>query len=210
MNLEDYLPLAEMMKQSFVVHKKDIMARFPKYGDDFLTQFEAKIAEVKALESPYSKLQDQKSVTAEIYADAERISRELNFVSAYLKSAKLDTVGVSKVKSNIKSSNIEGAIHGLRDLIPYLADHAAELMPEGMPAGFPDELRGWTEALHLANALQNAKMDELKELRANNRKVYDELGDFVSALADHGKRVFDRSVVADEFNITKIMGRMNR
>lgn len=209
-NIEDHLPLAEVVKTNFAIHKAEISKRFPKCDDDFLARFEAKIAEVKALESPYEKLQDQKSVTRSLYDNAQRINKELNFLTAYLKGAKCDTKGISAIKIHIAANNLEGAIQGLRELVPYLVTHRAVLIAEGMSDGFPEELHGWTEELHQKNTLQNTKMDERKELHAKNRKLYEEMNEFVSIVADNGKRVFDKTVIADEFNISKIIGRMNR
>ncbi|HLO48287.1 MAG TPA: hypothetical protein VK211_07695 [Kamptonema sp.] len=210
MRIEDHVPMAETVIRNYRRHQAEIMARFPNCNDALLAEFEAALEQVRKTESGYAKLEEQKEVTRRLYADAEKLNREIDFTIGYLKRVQLDTDGTRALRNDLQRSNIEGAIEKIAQLLPYYEKHAAALTAEGMPKDFLTELRNWAASFSASNLLQSELMDERKHLTAHRRALYAQLHDYVDQFLDCGKRVFKGSPTADEFMTVKILGRMHR
>ncbi len=210
LRIENYVPVAETVIRNYRRHQAEIMARFPNCNDGLLAEFEATLDEVRQIESGYVKLEEQKEVTRQLYADADRLNRELDFTIGHLKRAKLDTDGTRALRIDLRRLNIEGAIEKISQLVPYYDKYAAVLIAEGMPKDFPADLRNWAASFSTSNLQQSALMDDRKHLTAHRRDLYNRLGNYLDQFLDCGKRVFKGSPTADEFMAVKIVGRMHR
>ena len=107
---EEYTPLGDFIRTSFVRDQAAIAVRFPKMNAAYLTAFTAKLTEVKILESGLVLTEQQKNATASLYAEADVVNEDLNFLNSYLKRAKLNTTEVSKLKKDLTVNDIEGAV----------------------------------------------------------------------------------------------------
>jgi len=210
LRIEDHVPMAETVIRNYRRHQAEIMARFPNCNDALLAEFESALEQVRQVESGYVKLEEQKEVTRQLYADAERLNRELDFTIGYLKRAKLDTDGTKALRMDLKRSNIEGAVEKISQLVPYYEKYLANLTAEGMPQDFPSELRNWANSFSTSNLLQSALMDDRKHLTARRHDLYAQLHAYVDQFLDCGKRVFKGAPTEDEFTTVKILGRMHR
>ncbi len=152
--------------------------------------------------------EEQKEATRLLYAEADVLNGNLNFLSTYMKDAGLSTAVVSEVKENINDSDIEAAVLGLRDLKPYVASHEQVLLENGMAADFLVYLDETIVSLEAKNKLQNTVMNARKELVSANLAEYKSLYAYVSNIAAKGKLVFKGTVKVDEYVISKIIKRM--
>ena len=205
---EEYTTLGDFIRTSFVRDQAAILVRFPKMNAAYLTAFTAKLTEVKTLESGLVLTEQQKNATASLYAEADIVNEDLNFLISYLKRAKLNTTEVSKLKRDLSISNIEGAVLQMESVKQYVVANSAALIAEGMAAGFVVAFDARKVSLTQKNALQNSVMNARKTLTDANVDKYEALYDYIVDIVDAGKLVFAKSVVKDEYNVSKILKRM--
>ena len=205
---EEYAPLGDFLRVSFVRDQAAIEVRFKKLDATYLAAFDGQLEVVKKLEGTLKLTEDQKKATAELYAEADVVNKDLNFLSSYFKDAGLPTGAISSLKKSLKSGNIEGALLEMKDLRQYVIANQAALVDEGMDAGYELELKGHIDSMEALNTLQNSVLNARKQLVDANMADYKKLYEFISTIAEKGKLVFKGTVVEDEYNITKLVGRM--
>ncbi len=205
---EEYAPLGDFLRVSFVRDQAAIEVRFKKLDAVYLAAFDGQLEVVKKLEGTLKLTEDQKKATAELYAEADVVNKDLNFLSSYFKDAGLPTGAISSLKKSLKSGNIEGALLEMKDLRQYVIANQAALVDEGMDAGYELELKGHIDSMEALNTLQNSVLNARKQLVDANLTDYKKLYEFISTIAEKGKLVFKGTVVEDEYNITKLVGRM--
>ena len=205
---EEYSALGDFVKASFVRDQAAIIARFPKLNAAFLVDFTALLDEVKTLESDLVLTEEQKTATAALYTDARLLNKELNFLSAYMKSAGLSSSAVSDLKTDLTKNNIEGAILKIESVKQYVIANSAALIDEGMAADFKETLDTFKQSLSDKNALQNSYMNSRKALTDANKAKYTALYAYITKIVKAGKLVFDGSITKDEYTITKTVSRM--
>ncbi len=170
--------------------------------------FENQLVVVKKLEGTLKLTEDQKSATAELYAEADVVNKDLNFLSSYFKDAGLPTESITQLKKSLTKSDIEGALLEMNDVKQYVEAHQAALEAEGMSAGYPAELEGHRVSMAAKNTLQNSVLNSRKLLVDANKGDYKALYEFIKTVAEKGKLVFKVTVIEDEYSITKLIGRM--
>lgn len=205
---EEYTTLGDFIRTSFVRDQAAIALRYPKLNAAFATAFSAKLTEVKTLESGLVLTEQQKNATASLYAEADVVNDDLNFLNSYLKRAKLNTTEVSKLKKDLTVNDIESAVLQMESVKQYVVANSAALIAEGMAANFVATFDAHKASLTQKNALQNQVITTRKTLTDANVDKYAALYDFIADIADAGKLVFANSVVKDEYNISKIVKRM--
>ena len=174
----------------------------------YLAAFDDQLAIVKKLEGTLKLTEEQKKATAELYAEADVVNKNLNFLSSYFKDAGLPTAAISSLKKNLKRSNIEGALLEMRDLRLYVIANVTALVDEGMDAGYLAELEAHIDSMEALNTLQNSVLNTRKQLVDANMVDYKKLYEFISTIAEKGKLIFKGTVIEDEYNITKLVNRM--
>lgn len=205
---EEYTPLGDFIMTSFVRDQPKIVDKFPKFNEAFLTAFQTKLAEVKVLESTLELTEEQKKATFELYAEADEVNKELNFLNSYFKDAGLSTDAVSDLKKSLSRGNIEGALLEMNDVKQYIEAHLDALIEEGMAADYPARLQAHRVSMAAKNALQNSVINTRKQLVEANLTEYKNLYGYISKVAAKGKLVFANSVIEDEYNITKLIQKM--
>ena len=205
---EEYAPLGSFLLASFTRDQAAIEVRFKKLDTTYLGAFEDQLNIVKKLEGTLVLTEEQKKATAELYAEADVVNKDLNFLSSYFKDAGLPTAAISSLKKNLKRGNIEGALLEMKDLGQYIEANEVALIDEGMDAGFATELEGHKDSMEGLNNLQNSVLNARKQLVDANKADYKKLYGFISNVAEKGKLVFKGTVIEDEYNLTKLVGRM--
>lgn len=206
--IEEYYQGGSFLAKSFELDRLALAVRFPEFTAAYLTQFKAKLTQVKTLEQSVTLTEEQKASTAELYAAAGLLNTELNFLSFYFKRANLDSVIVSAVKKDLAKSNIEGATDKLEGLIQFINSKKAILVTKGMTVNFPTELAATRDALVVKNGLQNEKLNALKSLHTINKVVYKELFAYISTISEAGKIMYKGTTKASEYTISKLISRM--
>jgi hypothetical protein len=174
----------------------------------YLDAFRNQLVVVKKLEGTLKLTEDQKSATAELYAEADVVNKDLNFLSSYFRDAGLPTEAITQLKKSLTKSNIEGALLEMNNVKQYVEANQAALEAEGMSAGYPSELEGHRVSMAAKNTLQNSVLNSRKLLVDANKGDYKALYEFIKTVAEKGKLVFKGTVIEDEYSITKLIGRM--
>lgn len=205
---EEYAPLGDFLMASFVRDQAAIAVRFPKLNAEYVAAFQEKLVVVKKLEGILKLTEDQKKATAQLYAEADVVNKELNFLSSYFKDAGLPTDAITHLKRSLSTGNIEGALLELKDVRQYVAAHQAELEAEGMAPEYPDAMEAHRVSMERKNALQNSVLDTRKQLVDANKAEYKALYDYIKTVAEKGKLIFKGTVYEDQYNLTKMIARM--
>ena len=205
---EEYSPLGDFLMQSFVRDQPAIALLFPKLDAGYVTAFQDKIVVVKKLEGTLKLSEAEKKATVELYAEAEVVNKELNVLSIYFVDAGLPIEAISGLKKNLTKGNIEGALLEMKDVNGFVIANQPELESEGMAAGYPAALEAHRVSMAEKNVLQNSVLNARKTLVDANKGDYKALYAFISNVAKKGKVIFKGTVVEDEYNLTKILGRM--
>lgn len=109
--------------------------------DAFKTNFFDKLEFVKELESSLELTKEaKKGVTTSLYAEADALNEELNFLSAYFDDAGLNKGIITDLKTDLFNGNIEGAILKIEGLKQFVTIHQVDLIAEGMEANYVTRL----------------------------------------------------------------------
>ncbi len=206
--LEEYSALGDFVKASFVRDQGELVARFPKLDGQFLTDFGAKLQEIKTLESAIVITAEQKTATAQLYDEAKVLNRELNFLSAYIKDAGLDATAVSDLKKDLRTGNIEGALLKIEGVKQFVVAHKTVLEAEGMASNFDATLDAHKNSMMQKNALQNSYMNNRKQLTEQNSAKYKALYLYITKIIKAGKLLYDGETKKDEYIVSKVISRM--
>ena len=188
---EEYAPLGDFLMTSFVRDQAAIEVRFPKLNAGYVTAFQDKLVVVKKLEGTLKLSVDQKNATAQLYAEADVVNKELNFLSSYFKDAGLPIEAISQLKRKLSRGNIEGALLEMNDVKQFVVANQAALVAEGMAAGYPASLEAHRVSMSAKNELQNSVLNARKTLVDANKADYKALYAFISTVATKGKLIFN-------------------
>ena len=202
------LLLGDFLMTSFVRDQAAIEVRFPKLNAGYVSTFQNKLADIKELEGTLRLSVDQKRATEQLYAEADVVNKELNFLSSYFKDAGLPTDAISGLKKKLSRGNIEGALLDMKDVKDFVITNQPALEVEGMAAGYPAALEAHRVSMSDKNELQNSVLNARKTLVDANKGDYKALYAYISTVATKGKLIFNGTVVADEYNLTKVVSRM--
>ncbi|WP_264520654.1 hypothetical protein [Flavobacterium sp. N1994] len=205
---EEVTALGDFVFTSYERDFDAIKNRFATMNAAFRDSFVAKLDFVKVLESSLVLTENQKGITASLYADAKLLNEELNFLNANFADAGLNTRIISDLKRDLHNSNIEGAILQLEALKQFVTAHKDELIAKDMPADFVDTLDGYKAKLASKNKIQNEIMDNRKMLTDKNIAHYDELKKMLKRIMRNGKLVFKGTVTEDQYALMKVVQRM--
>ena len=208
LRLEEVAPMGDFVKTSYTRDFDAIKAKFPKMDEAFRTAFFEKLEFVKELESSLELTESQKGVTASLYAEADALNEELNFLSAYFDDAGLNKGIITDLKTDLFNGNIEGALLKIEGVKQFVTVHQAALVAEGMDGNYADKLRDYKVSMTAKNALQNEIMDNRKQLTERNIGHYEALKKMIRKIMRNGKLVFANSVVKDEYTSSKVVQRM--
>ena len=205
---EEVTVLGDFLLTSYTRDLDAIKSKFPKLGETFRDGFIAKLNFVKTLESSLILSEDKKGVTASLYNEADRLDKELNFLSSYFKDAGLNTAIISAVKADLHNANIEGAILKLEGLCQFVAIHVSELTAEGMASDYATVLGDYKVSLTKKNKDQNDLLNARKQLTNANVAHYKELLQLIRKITNKGTLVFKNTVIEDEYVFKKVLQRM--
>jgi len=184
------------------------MVRYPKLNAGFFTTFKAKLQQLKTVETADVVTAEQRKATAALYKEATELNEELTFLSDYFESAGIDNAIISRLKKDLRTYNVEGAIAKIESVLQLITPNAEALIEEGMAANFHDTLTQHKVSLAALNSQQNQHMNSKKGVFEASGAVYEELYEYIATIADAGKKVFKGKAAADEYTIRQIIQRM--
>jgi hypothetical protein len=207
-NLEEYTTLGDFIQPSFTRDLPIFTARFTNFNAAYLAKFNTKLEFVKKLESSIVVTEQQKKVTASLYAEASDVNNELNFLKENFKDAELNTKIITDIKNNLFAHNIEAAGLQLEGLRQFVIANQTALQSQGMAANFATQLQTHQTSLAAKNKDQSEFMKKNKKITDTNRAHYDELYGYIKQIATKGKLLFKDSIIKEEYNISKYLSKM--
>jgi hypothetical protein len=205
---EEYVPAGLFIKKSFDRDRLELTSRFPMFTEDFSAEFGKQIEKVKQLESSVVLKSEIAKETRLLYAAANELNREFNFLVYYFKKATLTTKLLSSVKRNLTNRNIEGAVDKIKGVIDIVTAKRAVLVEKGMGSDFPEQLAIKRDYLEDKNGVQNEYRDAISKLYGDHQPEYEKLLDYIQDIADAGKRFYATDRKVGEYTITKLISRM--
>jgi hypothetical protein len=187
------------------------------YDDTFISNYEAKVAQAKALETVEHLLAQGKSITEALYADVDSLKPILLKLEGYVKRAAGLTIspadfGISEVREKIHKKDVEGLDICLSTLISNIDadDNKAALIAKGYKEEDYTGLKNLRIKIDTENVSQAMQDENQAEVVAANKIVYNELNAITKDILDAGKRIFKYSnkTKADEYVYRKIMSKI--
>lgn len=205
---EEYTTLARFVRISFIRDQPQILTRFPTLDAAFLTEFTAKLEEVKSLETGIVLTEDQKDTTESLRDEADFINKELNFLVSYTNDAGLDSKLISDLKKDLTHGNIEGAVFKMEGVRQFVQANSTALQQQGMAIDFPAFLQTHKASLETKNTLQYKLMNSRKKLTSDNLAQYKALYAYTTKVMKAGKLFFAKTITKDQYTISKTVSRM--
>ena len=208
LNYEEYPAIGDALIASFSRDQGELAGHYKTMDEDYLTGFQNAIDEVRAAASVLAKTEELKSVTKQLYGLADEANEKLLFLIDYVKDAGLHSAAVSAVRTKLTTRNIEGAVHDMRELLPYLESHQSELDAGNMPKEFLKYFAPILPQLEAWNAEQIGIISTRKSLVEANKVLFDTAYGYISKVSNNGKKVFKNSVKKDDYTIAKLIAKV--
>lgn len=202
---ENYTAVAEFIAVSFERDLADFTKHFKTMNQEYLEKFKVVIEESKNISSSTNSKIQQKETTKELYEKADELKTIVLFLKKYADNAKLETKMLSKISTNLRTKNIEGAVTSVREALPYFKEHSAKIVD--MPDGFLDKIEPIINTLEQLNIQQKSLMNQRKQTTNDGKSVYDNLYTYISQIADVGKLIYKDSHKKDEYTISKLISK---
>lgn len=208
LNYEEYPAIGDALIASFNRDQSELAEHYKMMNADFVTDFQNAIDAVRATASVLAKTEELKSVTKQLYGLADEANKKLLFLLDYVKDAGLESASISGIRSKLTTRNIEGAVYDLREVLPYLESHKAELDAGNMPKEFLDYFPPILPQMEAWNAEQIAIVSNRKSLVEANKILFENAYSYISKVSNNGKKVFKDTVKKDDYTISKLIAKV--
>ena len=205
LNYEDYPAIGDALIASINRDQNDLAEHYKTMDANFLSEFQNSIDAVRKTASVLLKTEELKSVTKKLYGLADEANVKLLFLLDYAEAAGLETAAISDIRSKFTTRNIEGAVYGLREVLPYLEENKAALDGGDMPDKFLNYFAPILPQLEVWNAEQIGIVSMRKSLVEENRVLFDNAYGYISKVSRNGKKVFKNTVKKDDYTISKLL-----
>ncbi len=206
LRLEDHSAVADFIFTSFERDLADFTAKYKTMNADYLTAAKAANIALKSIQATLLAKQQQKDVTAELYATADSLKSKVILLKDYAQRGKIQADSLSDCVYKLNKRNIEGALLALRNTLPYYDQNSSKLLD--MPHGFLAALSDQINELDTLNNAQNTAINRSKESTANNKEVYKQVYQYITDIAKAGKIIYAKTPKADEYTISKLQSRV--
>ncbi|NJM79156.1 MAG: hypothetical protein HC854_05025 [Flavobacterium sp.] len=207
---EEFVPLADMLYDSFKRDQVEIETENSFYSATFLNSFKEVIEKVRELEKADTLLTQQKTITRELYVTADSLKRPLNLFAIVLKKANLPTTLVPEIISKLRSRNIEGALIQIKALSQTIESNKEILLAKAMNPTFPALLATTFTTLTEKSNLQTSIIKQRSLLTDGNLTSYNTLyTDYIADICAIGKAYYQGTAKAKEYTITNMLKRLH-
>ncbi len=206
--IEEYVPLAKVIKDHFDRDFVKINQKYPKLNNAFKDAFADKIHLVETQEKKVTVTAAQKATTASLYNEASELVEELIFIADYLGDASLDNTLVKESIHDLRAHNIEGATNKLEGVRQLIVANQASVEAEGMAPDFPNQLAVHIESLNEKNKQQKLLMDDGKVVTNTGGINYKDLYADVVLISDRARKVLKNAPYAEQYVINNIIQSM--
>lgn len=206
---EEYAPVAEGLIKSFKRDLNDFENVNTTFNNDYLSNFNNKINEVRQKESTDVLLVKQKDITQKLYNLSNDFRKTLNVLSFIFDKANVQSKLPSEILKLINKRNFEGTIDKLHNLKEVVDDNNDNLTTNGLTQATTTAISTMYEVLAKLTSEQTEVQKKRKLFTNNNKKLYKELYVYIADISKMGKIIFKNEKVADEYTIDKLVASMH-
>lgn len=196
----------------------DFSAYSPKFNDDYVASFEARIAEVSELVEPKSETIQLKSITERLYGTLDGLINPINRLSGYVKMAKESLkispadFGLTLLRKGINSKDAESVLKNLHLVISNINRNKGILTEQGLQ----DELIAlFTDAAISISADKQNQYEITSNRKAivqNNVGIFNNLFEQLSEILAIGKILYkdNDAVKLQEYTFSNLKRRVRK
>lgn len=177
----------------------DFYAYSPKFSDQYVLDYEAKISAVEEMVSPQSETSEMKKITERIVINMNTLLKDVNHLGGYLemanKSINLSAAdfGLSDLRKGINDRDPEKVIDRLKDVNQKVVKYKEALAEQGFSDALQEKLTTTYSTLKADRELQYSIHSNRKTLVQGNVSSLNELFAQLNEILMIGKILYQRS-----------------
>lgn len=203
---EEYPQVGLSMKESFTRDQAEFSTHYKSMGAEFLSGFEAAIADIQAMHAATTGMPEQKDASARVYELQSGLYRKSLFLKDYVKAAELDAAAANEAVKALRKGDTEASVKAVRQAISIYQPHVPKLTD--MPEGFAESFVSDANELEILNNEQNSAMNFRIYLTAENRAKYDAMDEYIRKVGNAGRRIFKGTPKAKEYTVSNLLSRI--
>lgn len=196
----------------------DFTTYSPKFNDEFVTVYEAKIAEAEELVAPEAETVEMKKITNRIFATMTDLMGHVNHLGGYIEMANgsinLSTAdfGLSDLRRGISERDPEKVIDRLKDVNQKVVRYKAPLAEQGFTDALQEKMANAYVSLNTDRQTQYQTLSNRQALVQSNVGILNSLYGQLTVVLKTGKILFDRTdpLKVKEYTFTELKKRVRR
>ena len=213
--IEELSVLGGFLLSSMESSLGDFTAYAPDMDGAYVAAVYAELAVISALKQPKQVTAERKVITMRIYEESLLLREQMNLLEGYAMRAdglSIDwmDLGISAVRTKIKSKDVEGLLSAVAFLISNVEDNMAALSAVGYTASQHAALTAAVAGLKVDVVAHNDMRNERNNLATENYAKFNAFWLRLQDIADAGKRIYRWTAPnrVDDFTISTLIGRM--
>jgi hypothetical protein len=166
----------------------------PRFGQDFLDEFDKQITDVENLVIPKGERTAVKEITARLHSNMKSLVEPLTLLEGYIKLAKLPLnmtdFGITAARRKITSKDAEGVLQQLQLISTNIDKHKTVLTTQGLTPEIIEKLTDTRAKIAADNLLQYEMQEKNKMLVQTNQQTLNELYAKIMEICNFGKILF--------------------
>ncbi len=216
--IEEVPTIGRFLIGSMTTDLADFTAFSPLYNAGYITNANAKLAEVEALINPKKLTAELKVITLRMLNNMGALRGKIDKLERYIDLASGLTVGekdfgISKVRKENNRGDVEGLVAELGDLLDIVSDNMAALTLVGYTDEQHAALVGTESDLAKDNTAQNAKVNERNNKVIANYGLLNEFWEnIIMDVSKSGRAIFKTSAPnkVDDYTIAALKRRIRQ
>lgn len=174
----------------------DFSAFSPKFNEDYVNQFESRIAEISDLVEPKSETAQLKIITERLHASMSGLLLPLNRLNGYITIARQELkitpadFGITAIRKSINSKDAEGVIKALHLILGNIDRNKELLAAHGLQADLVNLFAESASAISADKQTSYEVQSNRKTIVQNNLGKLNALSDQLSEILNIGKILF--------------------
>ncbi len=190
----------------------------PKLNGEFVTVYEAKIAEAEELVAPEAETVEMKKITNRIFSTMSDLMGHVNHLGGYIEMANgsinLSTAdfGLSDLRRGISERDPEKVIDRLKDVNQKVVRYKAPLAEQGFTDALQEKMVNAYVSLNADRQTQYQTLSNRQALVQSNVGILNSLYGQLTVVLKTGKILFDRTdpLKVKEYTFTELKKRVRR
>lgn len=196
----------------------DFTTYSPKFNDEFVTVYEAMIADAEELVAPEAETVEMKKITNRILSSMTDLLGHVNHLGGYIDMANgsinLSTAdfGLSDLRKGINERDPEKVIDRLKDVNQKVVKYKTSLVEQGFTDALQEKMVNTYASLNADRQTQYQTFSNRQALVQSNLGLLNGLYDQLKMVLKTGKILFDRTdpLKVKEYTFSELKKRVRR